>query len=1115
MNKADFLKIYQQDSQTLHLFEWLRNQPRIAAKGLVGSQDAVILASINQLNPDISHVAVLHDKEEAAYFHTDLQSLLKETPVHFYPSSFKRPYQVEETENANVLQRAEVLNQISQPAGKGWILVTYPEALAEKVINKTSLKQNTYSISKGDEIDLEFLAEILFSYGFEKTDFVYEAGQFAVRGGIVDIYSFAGELPFRLELFGDEVDSIRSFNPETQLSDETLERVDIIPNVQTKLLEERRDSLFSFMPKETKLWLKDYELTRDVLEKHFNKAVVRFEEKTQATGSVLLKPELLFENQTSFEHSIEGFTIVEFGNRFLGAAESILQFEAKPQPSFNKNFELLTKNLEENQDKGLRNFITAESERQLNRLQDIFEEINPHISFKPIRLDLRAGFVDKITQLVCYTDHQIFERFHRFKTKEKFSKSKAMTLKELRSLQVGDYVTHVDYGIARFAGLERMDVKGRKQETIRLIYRDNDLLYVGLQSLHKVSKYAGKEGVVPTISKLGSQEWENKKKRVKRQVQDIAEDLINLYAERKSAKGFAFDPDGYLQAELESSFLYEDTPDQAKATLEVKQDMELRAPMDRLVCGDVGFGKTEVAVRAAFKAVCSGKQVAVLVPTTILAMQHYKTFTERLKRLPVKVEYVNRFKSAKQVREILKNLKEGTTDILIGTHRIVNKDVQFKDLGLMVIDEEQKFGVKVKEKLKEMRVNVDALTLTATPIPRTLHFSLMGARDLSVIATPPPNRQPVTTEIHSFSERVIRDAVSYELRRGGQVFFVHNRIEDIEGVALLVKRLVPDARMAMAHGQMEGAKLERIMTAFIEGEYDVLVSTNIIESGLDIPNANTIIVNRAHMFGLSDLHQMRGRVGRSNRKAFCYLLSPPVSTLTSEARKRLSTLEEFTELGDGFKVAMRDLDIRGAGNLLGAEQSGFIADLGFELYHKILDDAVKELKQTKFRELFKEDIQEEKARQEFVDDCLIETDWELMIPETYVSNMAERLSLYAQLDKIKEEEKLRQFEKELTDRFGKMPSSVQDLIRMVRIREQAKKLGFERLFLKNGTLKGYFLPAEQEEYFQSAIFGKVLQYVQLNAKQSSLKELKTRLMLKVEGIEQMPQLEEFFSYFFS
>lgn len=1100
MKTTDFIKIYAESGFTRSLAAAIKPNTgkAIAIKGLVGSLDAVLSAAVYQLNKQ-SVLFILHDKEEAAYFHNDLQNLLPSKEILFFPSSYKKVYEFDETENANILMRAEILNKINNKASTGELIVSFPEALSEKVINKRSLTEHTFTAKAGDSLDIEFLSELLATYDFEKTDFVYEAGQYAVRGGILDIFSFANELPYRLELFGDEIESIRTFDPQSQLSVDKIREINIIPNVQTKMVEQERQSLLQFLPRNIKVWMKDEEHLADRLDEQFNKVTDQFENIVEKSGSkpVVLSPSELFDNGATFRQHLESLVAVHFGDRFPADVEAF-NVEASGQPSFNKNFELLAEDLDEKQAKGFSNFIAAEQPRQLERFREIFDEIDPRLAFQDLNTGLRKGFVDNDEQIVCYTDHEIFERFHRYKLREKHTKSKALTLKELQTLQPGDFVTHIDHGIGRFAGLHKVDVAGRKQEAVRLIYRDDDLLYVSVHSLHKISKYSGKDGVPPQPSKLGSAEWENKKKRVKRKVLDIAADLIKLYAKRKSSPGYAYSRDSFLQAELESSFIYEDTPDQAKATSDVKDDMELGHPMDRLVCGDVGFGKTEVAIRAAFKAVADGKQVAVLVPTTILAMQHYRTFTTRMKEFPVTVAYINRFISTKKTREILQDVKAGKVDILIGTHRIVNKDVVFKDLGLLVIDEEQKFGVKVKDKLKELKINVDVLTLTATPIPRTLHFSLMGARDLSVISTPPPNRQPVTTELHTFHENIIRDAISFEIRRGGQVFFVHNRVNDIEEVANIVLKLVPDARIGIAHGQMEGSRLEKTMLRFIDGEYDILVSTNIIESGLDIPNANTIIINQAHMFGLSDLHQMRGRVGRSNRKAFCYLLTPPVIHITSDARKRLKALEEFSELGDGFKVAMRDLDIRGAGNLLGGEQSGFITDLGFDMYHKILDDAVQELKETEFKDLFASELS--KTANLLVKDTIIETDLEIIIPDNYVANISERLRLYNDLDNVKDENELTEFVNQMSDRFGPAPQSVIDLTETARLRWQAEKLGIEKLVLKNGKMKCYFLSSDNATYFNSSIFGQILTYVQTHPKTCAMKEAKEKLVLTIEGV---------------
>lgn len=1086
---------------------------RLQLKGLSGSLDAVLSSAVYTLNYG-HQLFVMHDKEEAAYFYTDLKNLLgEEKEILLFPTSYKRPYSFDDTENANILMRAEVLNRLNQKTGKGELIVTYPEALTEKVINKKSLVENTLGAKIGEKLDTAFLSEMLAEYGFERTEFVYEAGQYAVRGGIVDVYSYANDLPYRIELFGDEIESIRTFDPDTQLSVETKRAISIIPNVQTKLLQETREAFLDFLPDNTTLWFKDVRQTLDVIEEYFEKASHNFEKMMASSGGtqIVSDPEQLFQTQKQFKQLLEGFNVVEIGKRFHYRSAEVIQLQAKPQPSFNKDFQRLVKDLHEQQGAGFVNLIATDSPRQINRLTMIFDELDHDVRFQHLPISLREGFIDQTLKITCYTDHQLFDRFYQHKAKEGHSKTKAMTLKELRSLQPGDYVTHVDYGIGRFAGLEKVEVGGRLQEAIRLVYRDDDLLYVNIHALHKISKYSGKEGGPPSMSKLGSPEWENKKKKVKSKVKDIAHELISLYAKRKAAPGYAYSKDGFLQAELESSFIYEDTPDQAKSTEDVKADMEQPHPMDRLVCGDVGFGKTEIAIRAAFKAACDGKQVAVLVPTTILAMQHYRTFRDRLEQFPVTVDYVNRFKTAKDTKETLKRLAEGKIDILIGTHRIVSKDVKFKDLGLMIIDEEQKFGVKTKEKLKEMKINVDTLTLTATPIPRTLHFSLMGARDLSVIATPPPNRQPVKTELHVFDEALIRDAIVYEMKRGGQVFFVHNRIKDIEEIAAMILRHVPDCKVTYAHGQMEPEKLEKRMMKFVNGEYDVLVSTNIIESGLDIENANTIIINRAHMFGLSDLHQMRGRVGRSNKKAFCYLLTPPVAGLPSDARKRLSTLEEFSDLGEGFKIAMRDLDIRGAGNLLGGEQTGFITDLGFEMYHQVLDDAIKELKETEFRELFLGDNLEQFV--EPVRECTIETDMEVLIPDWYVSNISERLNLYSKLDSTKDLEELEKLRDSIVDRFGPLPEAVQQLVEIVKLRWQAQQLGFEKLTIKKEVMKGYLPSENNDKYFQSDTFGNILKYVQQHPRRSRLKESKHKLIVIVEDIQSLADAKEVFEGF--
>ena len=1100
MKIRNFLQIYLDDPNIGIMLKQLESkQASVVLKGLAGSMDA-IAAAASFISSPANSLFVLNDKEEAAYFHDDLRKLLeKEDGILLFPASCKKPFHFEEIDNANVLQRSEVLSAIieADKSGKKLLIVSYGEALSELVLNKKSLVSGSRILQIGEKIDFDALHEAMHGFGFEKTDFVFEPGQFAVRGFIIDIFSYSSEFPFRLELLDDEIESIRMVHPETQLSIRNLDKATIMPNVQTKMTVEEREGLPIFLPAGSRVWIKNAAQTSAAIQKVYDKVHLEREKLSGFTGSgnLLSEPGRLFCDSAGFEKQIINLPRVYFGGKGPDKAP-VIEFKTVSQPAFNKDFELLGNTLRDLSNQGFQTLICADSPKQLERLQSIFDETSHGLHFESLYLNLRAGFEDNDNRIVCYTDHEIFQRFHRAKGKERFSKTRALTLRELKTLKPGDFVTHIDYGIGRFAGLEKIDVSGKQQEAVRLVYRDNDYLFVSIHSLHKISRYSGKEGEPPAISKLGSEEWDNKKKKVKKRVKDIAKDLIRLYAKRRDAKGFGFSRDTYLQVELESSFLYEDTPDQAKAIQDVKNDMEKICPMDRLVCGDVGFGKTEVAIRAAFKAVNDSKQVAVLVPTTILAMQHYKTFRDRLAGLPCNVEYISRFKSQSEITKILEKVKKGETDILIGTHMLLGKKIEFKDLGLMVVDEEQKFGVKAKEKLKEMKVNVDNLTLTATPIPRTLQHSLMGSRDLSIIATPPPNRQPVTTEVHTFSETILRDAVRYEVDRGGQVFFIHNRIGDLVQLANTVIKLVPDAKVAIAHGQMEGNQLEDVMLRFIDGDFDVLVSTNIVESGLDIPNANTIIINQAHMFGLSDVHQMRGRVGRSNRKAYCYLFTPPMNLITSDARKRLNTLEEFSELGDGFKVAMRDLDIRGAGDLLGAEQSGFITDLGFEAYHKILDEAIQELKETEFKSLF----ENEPETGPLVKDCILETDLEMLIPEKYITSITERLAFYTQMDDIENEESLKELTKNLADRFGPIPERVQQLINSVRLRWKAENLGFEKLVLKEKALRGTFISKPDSPFYQSEIFGQIIQFVTKNPGKCSMKEKGTKLILRFENV---------------
>ena len=1093
-------------------------------KGLVGSSLSFVIAeSFKQAEKPL--LLIFNDKEEAAFYLNDLEGLLSEKDVLFYPGSYRRPYQIEETDNANVLLRAEVLNRINSRK-KPAIIVTYPDALFEKVVTRKELEKNTLKVALNDNLSIDFVNEMLFEYHFKRVDFVTEPGEFSVRGGIVDVFSFSHDEPYRIEFFGDEIDSIRTFDVETQLSTEQIKKISIIPNVANKFLEESRQSFLNYIAQKTVIFTKNSDLVFSRIDDFYNKAVEAFNNLSSDVKHA--EPEALFCNSNLLKKQLLDFNLVEFGStaffrnviaREMKQSVSLdeitssqtsriadLVFNIAPQPSFNKQFDLLIENLNSNHNKGYTNYITCVSEQQAKRFHDIFNDVEQDVHYKTLVLSLFQGFIDHDNKIVCYTDHQIFERYHKFHLKNGYAKKQAITLKELTNLDVGDYVTHIDHGIGRFGGLQKIDVEGKKQEAIKLVYGERDILYLSIHSLHKITKFNGKDGKPPKIYKLGSKAWKVLKQKTKSRVKEIAFNLIKLYAKRKLEKGFQYQPDSYMQLELEASFIYEDTPDQITATADIKADMESERPMDRLVCGDVGFGKTEVAIRAAFKAVDNAKQVAILVPTTILAYQHYRTLTERLKDFPVTVDYLNRFRTAKQKRETLEGLVNGSVDIVIGTHQLVNKNVKFKDLGLLVVDEEQKFGVAVKEKLKTIKENVDVLTLTATPIPRTLQFSLMAARDLSVITTPPPNRYPIESHVIRFNEETIRDAVSYEIQRGGQIFFIHNRIENIKEVAGMIQRLVPDAKIGIGHGQMEGRKLEHLMLAFMNGEFDVLVSTTIVESGLDVPNANTIFINNANNFGLSDLHQMRGRVGRSNKKAFCYFITPEYSAMTNDARKRITALEQHTALGSGFNIAMKDLEIRGAGDLLGGEQSGFINEIGFDTYQKILNEAIEELKENEFKDLYNDDGKEKT----YVKDITIDTDFELLFPDDYVNNIAERLNLYTELNELKTEEDLINFELRLVDRFGELPIQVVDLLNSVRVKWIATKLGFEKIVMKHNKCVGYFIKDQQSGFYQSSDFSKVLKYIQANPTACKMKEKQTRqglrLLLTFENVKSVDKV---------
>lgn len=1092
----------------------MSSSPKIAVNGAAGSLRSLLFGALYNLEntSKFNHLFIMEDAEEAAYLHNDIEQLVAPIDLFYFPSSFKTNKNFKLHSSSHVMLRTEALTRLATGGNKK-IIVTYPEALMEKVANASSLSTNIISIKVNDRLDPDQLMEKLVGYGFERTDFVYEPGQFAMRGGIFDIYSFGNEKPYRVELFGQEVDSIRIFDPESQLSERKLLQVNIIPNADANYSTAEKIDFLELLPANTIIYTSNWQLVIDRFRDYQDNLELFFsqQENQRETGEQDDRPvEVQKEDFTSaddFEQSLEKRTIVEIApsNTITNPALTI-SLQSSPQPAFNRQFELLIKDLKTHEQQQRQLYIFSENPKQLERLYSIFTDLKSEIQFVPIPAAIHQGFIDKEHGIVAYTDHQIFQRYHKYKIKQAYNKSKAITLRALKELQPGDFVVHIDHGVGVFSGLQKVQNGGQTQEAVRIIYRDNDILYVNINSLHKISKYTGKEGHVPKVNKLGSDVWVKLKEKTKGRVKEIAFDLIKLYAERKAQEGFAHSPDNYLQTELEASFMYEDTPDQSRAVADVKKDMESPSPMDRLVCGDVGFGKTEVAVRASFKTCIDGRQAAVLVPTTILAYQHYKTFSERLKDLPVTVDFINRFKSTKEKKETFKKLEEGKIDIIVGTHALLSKDIKFKNLGLLVIDEEQKFGVAHKEKIKTLKTNVDCLTLTATPIPRTLQFSLMGARDLSIINTPPPNRQPIQTEVVVFNEDQIRDAIYFEIERGGQVFFIHNRVNGLSEMASLIKSLCPDLSIGFAHGQLEGHELEERIFDFIHKKYDVLVCTNIVESGVDIPNVNTIIINNAHQFGLSDLHQLRGRVGRSNRKAFCYLMAPPISVLPPDSRKRLQTLEQHAELGSGFQIAMRDLDIRGAGNMLGGEQSGFMIEIGFEMYQKILDEAIRELKRTAFKDVFKEEISEQ---DDFVSDCTIDTDLEILIPDDYVDQIAERLTLYTRLDNCRDEDELNRFHDEMVDRFGPMPYPVEGLFTTVRCRKLAVGIGFERMTLKQGVLRCYFVNNPDSPYFHSLTFNAILLHLQTKTNKSHLKQVGKNFMLITEPVSNMEQVFEF------
>jgi transcription-repair coupling factor (superfamily II helicase) len=1106
MELKEIIRLYQDHPNTSDLLQEIKHsgKNKYHLKGLAGSSKAAFSAGVTVLLP-VYNIFVFPEKEEAAYFYNDLVNLLGKENIYFFPSSYKRSIHYNQTDNGNIIQRTEVLNKLNPLNDKQnkktdkLSIVTYPEAIIEKVLSHEQLNINTLHIVKGEKISIDFISEVLEKHKFQPVDFVYEPGQYAIRGSIADIFSFSCDLPYRIDFFGDEVESIRTFDVETQLSRELLNKILILPNIQDPAVVEANESFFSIIPQSSVIWASDLKYTIQEINELFEKPFVTDEDEELFPAD---RNQMLYKSEDILK-ILKDFTLIETGDRFHFPAKLKYHFNTAPQQAFNKDFNLLGEQLNKFTGEEYKNFILSDSEKQIERLQTIFEDINKDVKFHPLPRTLHEGFIDHDFKICCFTDHQIFDRYHKYKLNKFFSGKAAISIKEIKGLQPGDYVVHIDHGIGIFGGLEKINNKGKIQEAVRLVYKDNDILYVSIHSLHRISKYKSKDESAPKIYKLGTGAWQKLKHNTKKKIKDIARDLIALYAERQTQKGISFSADTYLQEELEASFIFEDTPDQMEATKSVKTDMESNTTMDRLVCGDVGFGKTEVAIRAAFKAVADSHQVAILVPTTILALQHYNTFRERLKDFPCNVDYISRLKKAREQKETLKKLEEGKTDVLIGTHRLIGKDVKFKNLGLLIIDEEHRFGVVAKEKLRQLKSNIDTLTLTATPIPRTLQFSLMGARDLSVINTPPPNRHPINTELHTFNEEIIKEGIEFEVSRNGQIFFLHNRIKNILEIEALIKRLCPGVKTAVAHGQMEGKKLEQIMLSFISGDYDILITTTIIESGLDIPNVNTIFINDAHKYGLSDLHQLRGRVGRSNKKAFCYLLAPPQTFITMEARRRLKAIEEYSELGSGFNLALQDLDIRGAGNLLGSEQSGFIADIGFDTYSRILNEAIQELKDNEYKKLYStenEKLKETETSHKFIDDCQIDTDLELLFPDNYISNISERIHLYRQLDNIKTSDALQKFEEQLVDRFGPLPEPVKELLSVVKLRWIAVDSGFEKIIMKNNQLIGYFISDQDSTYFKSEIFSKILAFVNKNPDLFRMKEKNNKLSITVSNI---------------
>lgn len=1070
--------------------------PTVELGSLSGSAFSLVASRVVERVGGV-HIFVMDDRDSAAYLCNDLYALLARERVMFFPTAYKRSIQFGQEDPSGIVQRTSALNEIKNHT-KGYLVIcTYPEALIEKVVDMEQLRRSTLLVRVGERLSIEFVEQNLVEYGFTKVDFVYEPGQYSLRGGILDLFSYSENKPFRLDFFGDEIESIRSFSLSSQLSVEKLAEVEIVPNLKRDELSGTKVSFAQFVG-ETTYWISDLDYTL----KRFNEIRIKVLDELDEPSTI---DRLVTGSKSFIADTAAHKMFLSRGSARERFADQKVEFHTAPQPRFNKKFELLAEDIYANGLRGYKTYILSENKAQIERLNNIFHSVGEReVDFEPISLTLHEGFVANDWKMCLYTDHQIFDRYHRYRLRGEIDRSESLTISELNSLKVGDYVVHIDHGVGRFGGLVRTTENGKVQEAIKLVYRDNDVLLVNVHALHRIARYKDKDSEPPKIYKLGSGAWQRMKAATKSAVKNIARELIALYAKRKASGGYAFSPDSYMQQELEASFIYEDTPDQQTATEAIKKDMESPQPMDRLICGDVGFGKTEVAIRAAFKAACDSKQVAILVPTTILSLQHYRTFSQRLRDFPVRIEHLSRVKSTKEVNQILEELEAGKIDILIGTHKILGKGVKFKDLGLLIIDEEQKFGVTSKEKLRQMSVSVDTLTLTATPIPRTLQFSLMGSRDLSVITTPPPNRQPIATESHLFDEQIIKEAIDFELAREGQVYFVHNRVDDIMRIAGMIQRLCPGVRVAVGHGQMNPQQLEKLVMDFIYGEYDVLVATTIIESGVDIPNANTIIINNAQNFGLSDLHQLRGRVGRSNRKAYCYLLSPPEEMLSSDARRRLRAIEEFSDLGAGFNIAMQDLDIRGAGNLLGGEQSGFIADIGFETYQKILNEAMEELRaeglQTDAALTVEQTDDMPHAIVNYISDCQIDVDVEAFIPDSYIGQSVEKIRLYRELDNISDEQTLQKFESDMVDRFGALPQAVKELLNVVRLRWICIKLGFEKAKVKNGLMILQFILNQDSVYYKTPLFMAILKYVSAAQAKFVFKQNNNKLSLTVRSV---------------